>query len=51
MDRDEAIAWIDDFNARDRSGLYQCANGHQRCSLETGGPCFEELIRQYPDLE
>lgn len=36
---------------RDARQDHYCAHGHHGCSDHDGGPCFDEVLNTYPELE
>jgi len=49
LSRRAAEIWLRDFYATDRA--HPCGYGHHDCSTYDGGPCLDETLGNFADLE
>lgn len=49
MTLEQARAFVEAVATADE--LFSCEHGHSQCSTEKGGPCLDEVLQQYPELD
>jgi hypothetical protein len=50
--RHAAAAFMREFDrAAQRGDLHACEHGHVECSTMPRGPCFDEVLSNFPDID